>query len=183
MQKSRSTKRLLVPRGLAGLGAVGLPALARAKDAGPSRSLRLKVSSAPGGAANLTSRRTAQHLPKRLGRRLVLENRGGAASDIPWQMKDRVLLPILEGRADTRTQTTHIVCGFKDGIGRGRDRSQGSMVVEHGHPIGETFDHDREPGEFYMHWNDVELRAERLKLHPDAVAEMVSAGPPRSAPY
>jgi GAF domain-containing protein len=50
----------------------------------------------------------------------------------------------------------------------------------HGHKVGEIFDHETDPGEFDNLWHDVPLRAERLKLHLEALAATTSAGPPRS---
>ena len=111
--------------------------------------------------------------------------------EIPWQMQGRSLLPILEGRADPHIHKAQVVCEFKDSTGQGKDHSHGSMVfdgrvksvVYHGHPIGEIFDHESDPGEFENLWHDTALRAERLKIHLDALAATISTGPPRSAPY
>lgn len=114
-----------------------------------------------------------------------------AGLDVPWQMQGRSLLPILEGRADPHRHKRHVVSEFKDSIGGHPDHTHGSMVfdgrfksvVYHGHPVGEIFDHDQDPGEFDNLWHDAPLRADRLKAHLDALAGTISAGPPRSALY
>jgi arylsulfatase A-like enzyme len=114
-----------------------------------------------------------------------------AGLEVPWQMQGRSLLPILDGRADTHRHKAAVVSEYKDSVGGHPDSTHGSMVfdgryksvVYHGHPKGEVFDHAVDPGEFDNLWDDVPLRAERLKAHLDALAATVSAGPPRSAPY
>jgi arylsulfatase A-like enzyme len=114
-----------------------------------------------------------------------------AGLDVPWFMQGSSLLPILEGRADPHRHKRHVVSEFKDSIGGHPDHTHGSMVfdgrwksvVYHGHPIGEIFDHETDPGEFENLWHDTALRAERLKTHLDALAGTISAGPPRSALY
>lgn len=80
---------------------------------------------------------------------------------------------------------------FWDSIGGRPDHTHGSMVfdgrwksvVYHGHPVGEIFDHAADPGEFDNLWNDPALRAERLKVHLDALAGTISSGPPRILDY
>lgn len=114
-----------------------------------------------------------------------------AGIEVPWQMQGRSLLPILEGRADPHSHKSHVVSEFKDSIGGHPDHTHGSMVFDgryksviyHGHPVGEIFDHEADPGEFDNLWHDTALRADRLKTHLDALAATISAGPPRSAPY
>lgn len=114
-----------------------------------------------------------------------------AGIEQPWQMQGRSLLPILEGRAGPDRHKPHVVSEFRDSIGGHPDHSHGSMVfdgrwksvVYHGHPVGEIFDHDADPGEFDNLWSDTAIRAERLKAHLDALASTVSGGPPRSANY
>ncbi len=108
----------------------------------------------------------------------------------PWQMQGRSLLPILDGRADPARHKSHVVSEFWDSI-TGSDHTHGSMVfdgrwksvVYHGHSIGEIFDQDADPGEFDNLWPDTALRADRLKVHLDALAATVSAGPPRVLDY
>lgn len=114
-----------------------------------------------------------------------------AGIEVPWQMQGRSLLPILEGRADPHRHKSHVVSEFKDSIGGHPDHTHGSMVFDgryksviyHGHPVGEIFDQEADPGEFENLWHDAALRADRLKVHLDALAATVSAGPPRSALY
>lgn len=114
-----------------------------------------------------------------------------AGIDIPWTMQGRSLLPILQGRADPHTHKQAVVSEFRDSIGGHPDHTHGSMVFDgryksviyHGHKVGEIFDHETDPGEFDNLWHDVPLRAERLKLHLEALAATTSAGPPRSENY
>jgi len=109
----------------------------------------------------------------------------------PWPMQGRSLLPILDGRADPDRHKSHVVSEFWDSIGGRPDHTHGSMVfdgrwksvVYHGHPVGEIFDHAADPGEFDNLWGDPALRAERLKVHLDALAGTISSGPPRILDY
>jgi len=110
----------------------------------------------------------------------------------PWQMQGRSLLAILEGRAEPDYHKPYVVSEFWDSLRcADADHTHGSMVfdgrwksvVYHGHPIGEIFDHATDPGEFDNLWHDVALRADRLKLHLDALAGTIDAGPPRVVDY
>ena len=114
-----------------------------------------------------------------------------AGIEVPWQMQGKSLLPILEGLAEPHTHKSHVVSEFKDSIGGHADHTHGSMVFDgryksviyHGHRKGEIFDQACDPGEFDNLWHNAPLRAERLKVHLDALAATISAGPPRSALY
>ncbi len=114
-----------------------------------------------------------------------------AGLDVPGSMQGRSLLPILEGRADPHVHKSRVVTEYKDSVGGHADSTHGSMVFDgrfksviyHEHAKGEIFDHASDPGEFDNLWDDVALRADRLKVHLDAMAATVSAGPPRSALY
>lgn len=109
----------------------------------------------------------------------------------PWQMQGRSLLQILEGRSDPDRHKSHVVSEFRDSIAGGGDHTHGSMVFDgrwksiiyHGHPVGEIFDLALDPGEFDNLWHDTALRAERLKMHLDALAGTISGGPPRILDY
>jgi len=71
---------------LQGIGAIAaLPALAQAQTDWPSRSLRIVVPFAPGGASDVSARLVATHLSNRIGRPVVVENRAGAATVIGTQ--------------------------------------------------------------------------------------------------
>lgn len=113
---------------------------------------------------------------------------------VPETIQGRSLLPILEGQTDPHVHKNYVVSEFKDAISTttgGGNHSHGSMVfdgrwksiVYHGHSLGEIFDIKNDPGEFDNLWGDVGLRAERLKLHLDALAATVFAGPPRIEAY
>lgn len=69
-------------RALAALPALALPGIARAQGWAPSRSIRLVVPFAPGGAVDITGRLLAERLQPILGQTLVVENRGGAGGNL-----------------------------------------------------------------------------------------------------
>ncbi|MGZ8228313.1 MAG: Bug family tripartite tricarboxylate transporter substrate binding protein [Burkholderiales bacterium] len=57
-------------------------AFAQAKDNYPTRSLRLIVPNAPGGASDFVARIIQPHWTEQLGQQVVIDNRGGAAGNI-----------------------------------------------------------------------------------------------------
>src|SRR6188768_188849 len=65
----------------AGVAAV-LPALARAADAWPSKTIRFVVPFAPGGSSEIVARSTAAELTKLLGVSVFVENKPGGAGNI-----------------------------------------------------------------------------------------------------
>lgn len=64
------------------LGALALPAAARAQTRFPERPIRLIVPFAPGGGTDTTARIVAQGLTERLGQPVAVENRAGAGGAI-----------------------------------------------------------------------------------------------------
>jgi arylsulfatase A-like enzyme len=114
-----------------------------------------------------------------------------AGLEVPWSMQGQSLLGILQGQADPHRHKTLVVSEFRDAMGGHPDHTHGSMVFDgryksvayHGHPVGEIFDHANDPGEFDNLWHDAPLRADRLKVHLDALAATISGGPPRSENY
>lgn len=64
------------------LGALSLPALARAQPAYPSRPIRVIVPWAPGGAVDTLARRISQKLSEQMGQSFVVENKSGATGTI-----------------------------------------------------------------------------------------------------
>ena len=73
-----ASRRALAALPVAGLAAAG----ARSQEAFPSRNLRFVVPFPPGGASDALARIVATPLGTRLGRTVVVENRGGAGTTI-----------------------------------------------------------------------------------------------------
>jgi tripartite-type tricarboxylate transporter receptor subunit TctC len=65
-------------------GAVALPALSRIARAQtyPTRPVRIIVAAPPGGGTDILARVVCQRLSEQLGQPFVIENRGGAATNI-----------------------------------------------------------------------------------------------------
>lgn len=81
---------------LKGLAATGLSLLAAARPAAaermedwPSRPVRLIVPYAPGGTTDIVARRYAEFLRTRVGQPVVVESRGGAATNIGTEVAAR----------------------------------------------------------------------------------------------
>ena len=69
---------------------LGLPSLAQAQGAWqPSRPIQIVVPYAPGGATDLVARLMAPHMQASLGQPVVVENRGGAATQIGTELVAR----------------------------------------------------------------------------------------------
>jgi tripartite-type tricarboxylate transporter receptor subunit TctC len=62
----------------AGFGALALPHVARAQGSWPERAIRFVVPFPPGGNTDAVGRIAAQYIQEKLGRSVVIENRGGA---------------------------------------------------------------------------------------------------------
>ena len=81
-----SSRRRGFLHGLSALAVLGVPGLALAQGAFPSKPLRLVVPNAPGGAADLTARTVAQKLGETLGQPVVVENRPGAGGVVAGEL-------------------------------------------------------------------------------------------------
>jgi tripartite-type tricarboxylate transporter receptor subunit TctC len=66
----------------AGLAAAAAPAVARADDKYPSRSVRLVVPFAPAGPTDIIGRMTAEKMTALLGQTMLVDNKAGAAGSI-----------------------------------------------------------------------------------------------------
>ncbi len=66
----------------AAAGAIAWSGAARAQEAWPSRTIRLVVPFAAGGVTDTSGRLVAEHLSKRLGQSVVVDNRPGASGNI-----------------------------------------------------------------------------------------------------
>jgi tripartite-type tricarboxylate transporter receptor subunit TctC len=64
------------------LAALALPARAQAPAWRPTRPMRFVVAAAPGGAADIIARMTAEAIGPRLGQSVIIENRPGAGGNI-----------------------------------------------------------------------------------------------------
>ncbi len=73
---------------LAAFGSLALPALARA-EAWPARPIRLIIPYPPGGGTDTLARPWAERMRAKLGQPLVIENRGGAATNIGMEIASR----------------------------------------------------------------------------------------------
>ena len=78
----RVSIRRVLATALAALALVLLPSLASAQSAYPSRTIRMIVPFAPGGASDVVARVLSVKLGEALGREIVVENRSGASGNI-----------------------------------------------------------------------------------------------------
>ena len=120
---------------------------------------------------------------------------------MPERVQGRSLLPILTGQAAPHEHRDFVRCEYyralnpdapgRQGIFEGtyatmfRDRRY-KLVVYHGHPLGELFDLQADPGEFDNLWNDpahAAVRFDLLKRSFDALAFAVDIGPKQVAYY
>ena len=127
----------------------------------------------------------------------VLDACGVACPDV---MVGRSLLPLMTGRGDVhhhrdavRSEYYHTLAPVAGGISTfigsyatmRRDRRY-KLVVYHGHPMGELFDLQEDPGEFNNLWDDpayAGIRFDLLKQSFDALAFAVDLGPKQTRWY
>jgi tripartite-type tricarboxylate transporter receptor subunit TctC len=82
MQDIALTRRHLMGWGAAGLAGLGLPLVARAQAAWPSKPIRFVVPFAPGGSSEIVARSAAVELAKQLGQSVFVDNKPGAAGNV-----------------------------------------------------------------------------------------------------
>jgi len=76
------SRRDMLGWGAAALALGGLPSLARAQAAWPSKPVRFVVPFAPGGSSEIVARATAAELTKLLGQSVFVDNKPGAAGNV-----------------------------------------------------------------------------------------------------
>jgi tripartite-type tricarboxylate transporter receptor subunit TctC len=94
-------------------GAVSAPAVSRVAHAEdyPSRPIRLLVGYPPGGAADIVARICAQGLSERLGKPVVVENRGGSGGNLAGEAAARAApdgYTLLHGADNMFTSNPHV---------------------------------------------------------------------------
>jgi arylsulfatase len=113
--------------------------------------------------------------------------------DVPENVQGQSLLALLTGRADPNQHRGFVHCEYHDALDRlyashanmifdGRYK----LVVYHGHEIGELYDLQRDPHEYYNLWDDphaLPIKYERIKLLFDAVMLVTDEGQPRVGRY
>ena len=78
---SLARRCLVSAAGLMLMGA-GLPGAAQTQDAWPAKPIRLVVPFTPGGVTDTSGRLIAEHLGKRLGQQIIVDNKPGASGNI-----------------------------------------------------------------------------------------------------
>src|SRR5262245_46657102 len=81
--RNENMRLLVLATALAVVGAHGAAALAA--EAWPTRPVRLIVPFPPGGSNDIVARLVGNHLTERLGRTVVVDNRGGAGGRIGYE--------------------------------------------------------------------------------------------------
>jgi tripartite-type tricarboxylate transporter receptor subunit TctC len=79
---TRQFRRNLLRGAAALVTAIGLHGLAPAQEAFPNKPIRLVVPFAPGGVTDTSGRLIAEHLGKRLGQQIIVDNKPGASGNI-----------------------------------------------------------------------------------------------------
>jgi tripartite-type tricarboxylate transporter receptor subunit TctC len=79
---TRKFRRNLLRGAVALVTAIGLHGLAPAQEAFPNKPIRLVVPFAPGGVTDTSGRLIAEHLGKRLGQQIIVDNKPGASGNI-----------------------------------------------------------------------------------------------------
>ncbi len=108
---------------------------------------------------------------------------------VPDNVRGASLLPILVGQRDPEIHRDMVRCEYHDALARPHAShanmlfdGQYKLVVYHGHGVGELYDLEEDPQEFYNLWEDDEfkdLRCQLVKQLFDRVMLATDPGQPR----
>jgi len=82
MSDVKMTRRTALRLGAVAAAAAGVPLVARAQAAWPTKAVRLVVPFAPGGSSEIVARATANELQKILGQGVYVDNKPGGAGNV-----------------------------------------------------------------------------------------------------
>jgi arylsulfatase A-like enzyme len=99
-----------------------------------------------------------------------------AGIEIPYNMQGKSLLPLLSGKTELSYHKDYVICEYNDALvirwKTEQDHSHGVMYydgkykvcVYERNEIGEIFDLEKDPEEFYNLWNEPSFTAKKAEL-------------------